>query len=269
MTPRKRGPFPLAVLALLVLSACQTVAPEDPGVAISPGDARVRAVLERYQAQSLPRSALRARARLSLEGAGFVLSRPQRLVVQRPASLRIEVLALFEQVAALVVTDGLQYSFVDLTSGVQDSGPVDDGLLWRTARVDLTPADAVALALGAPLLGSEAVAARQFSDGRLGVESAEPVQSDDAGDTGAPHSRWHEWDRLGRLHAAELRDGTGTRVWRAEYGDWQDVDGVSFAHRVDLEFTRVEAEASIRFQRVELEPELAPGLFVLHVPPGG
>lgn len=251
-----------ALAAALLLPACQTIVALDPGAPIARDDPRVVARLDAFRQQVAQRVSLRATARLSLGGPGLGLSRPQRLVVQRPASLRIEVLGLFDQVLGIVTTDGVEFAFVDLTSGVRDAGPVDDALLWRTARVDLTPSDAVALLLGVPQLAEPVaiLSAREFEDGGIGVATRAARTQ---------RTRWHEWDEMGRLRRAALHEPGGATVWRAAFSDWRDVGPQRFAHTVELEFPRVDAEASIRFQAVELEPSLSPGLFVLQVPPGG
>ena len=257
-----RVPHASAALVAAWMVSCQSVIAVDPGAPIGLDDPRAIALLAQFRDESAAREALRAAARLTLDAPGVSLSRPQRLVVQRPASLRIELLGLFDQVAGVLVTDGADFGFVDLSSGVRDAGPVDDGVLWRTARVDLTPADAVALLLGAPALdeGGAVVSARRFEDGGVGVSTR---------GADAVRTRWLEWDDSGRLRRAALREPDGSAVWVARYSDWRDIEGKRFAHRIELDFPRVEAEASVRFQAVELEPALAPELFVLQLAPGG
>lgn len=254
-----------AAVVVAALAACESpvaVDPAAPGVPIAPDDARVQALVEGMQGEREARMAMRASAHLSIDAPGLTLSRPQRIVVQRPARLRIEVLALFDQVAGVVATDGVDYGFIDLTSGARDTGPVDDGLLWRTARIDLSPADAVALLLGTPRIDPAArvVAARIRQDGTIGVETR--------GEPAGP-VRWFEFDAAGRVARAGLRAADGRAVWTVRFGDWRDVSGRPFAHRADLVFPRVEAEVSVVFHSVEFDPPLAPGLFVLHVAPGG
>lgn len=239
--------------------ACQTVPPFDAGSAIDPDDAHVRGLLRELRETSAQRSALRGSASLSLDSPQLRFSRPQRLVLRKPASLRIEVLGLFDQVAAVVATDGETFGFVDMLSGARDSGPVDDEVLWRTARVDLTPADAVSLLLGAPTLdpGADVRSAVRFADGGVGALAQGP---------GASH--WLEWDAAGGLRRVERRDLDGVVRWNARYADRREVSGVSFAHSIELEFARVGALARFQYDSVELQPELSASLFVLQVAPG-
>jgi hypothetical protein len=276
VSPGRRALGALAAAFATALGlACQSIPPRDLGTALPLDDPRALERLAAHHSLAAERQSMRAAARLAIEGPGISLSRPQRLVVRRPASLRIEILGLFDQVVGIVVTDGSRFSFIDLASGTRDGGPVDDGVLWRTARVDLTPADAVALLLGAPRIdgAAELVEARQFSDGGIGAatRSADRI-----------HVRWHEWDGAGRLRRAELREPGGRVVWAARFSDWEGAaeqpgahalpsatTGQSFAHRIELEFPRVQSEVTVRFRAVELGPALSDGLFVLQVPPGG
>jgi len=239
--------------------ACQTLVPRDAGSPIDPDDAEVRGLLRDLRETSAQRSTLRGRATLSLDSPQLRFSRPQRLVLSKPASLRIEVLGLFDQVAAVVATDGETFGFVDMLSRTRDSGPVDDEVLWRTARVDLTPAEAVSLLLGAPALdpAADTRSAVRFADGGVGALIEGPE---------AAH--WLEWDAGGALRRVERRELDGGVRWNARYADRREVSGVSFAHAVELEFARVDALARLQYESVELQPELSASLFVLQVAPG-
>jgi hypothetical protein len=175
------------------------------------------------------------------------------------------VLGLFDQVAGVVATDGERFGFVDLLSGRREGGPVDDGLLWRTARVDLTPREAVSLLLGFPPLAADAevVRAVRFADGGVGARLRSVA-----------FDYWLEWEVAGGLRRAELTlppaaEGLAGAVrWDARFGDRRLVDGVWFAHAIELAFPRVDANASFEYDVVELEPELSPSLFVLQVAAG-
>jgi hypothetical protein len=255
-------------LALVSLAACRTPTPDASdrlarsGVPLAVEDQRVQRSLARVRAVTAERTSLRAAARVVIDAPELSLSRPQRLVVERPDHLRIEVLALFDQVAGVVATDGVEYGYVDLTSGVRDTGPVDEGLLWRTARIDLAPADAVALLLGGPRLGPDTRVVEAFEgpEGEVTFDTA-------AGPDG--FMRRYTVDPAGRIVGAGLRVAGGEAVWSAIYGDWREVSGQPVAHRLDLVFPRVDATVRVVFHAVELNPALAPGLFVLHVAPGG
>ncbi|MEZ4216362.1 MAG: hypothetical protein R3E88_07785 [Myxococcota bacterium] len=252
-----------ALLLAALAGGCRTVV--DAGAPLAPDDPALRGRLAALRERSARRSALRGLAHVALDAPGARLSRPQRVVAERPARLRVEVLGLFDQVAGIVATDGARFAFVDLASGRREEGPVDDDLLWRTARIDLAPSEAVALLLGAPPIddGAHVVAARSFADGAIAATLA---VSDAA--RAEPARLELEWDGAGELRRAARTDASGER-WSARFGDVRDAGGRPFAHDIALEFPRVGASARIEFRSVELDPVLSPGLFVLQVPRGG
>lgn len=252
-----------AALAAVFAAACQTAL--DAGTLLAPDDPALAGPLERLRERSLSPSALRGRAHLSLRAPGVRLSRPQRIVAARPASLRVEVLALFDQVAGVVATDGVEYAFVDLASGARERGAVDDGLLWRAAGIDLAPSEAVALLLGAPPLDAavHVVSARRYADGSLAVSLAESGAG-----SGGEQRTDVTFDAAGELRRAERIDEQGVR-WRARFDDLRPIAGRVFAHAIELEFPRIDASARIEFRDVELDPELSRDVFVLQVAPGG
>lgn len=267
-TARLRSLAIACIAAWLISSgmACQSTVGglPDAGTPIAVDDARVQQRFAELRANAAQRSALRGSAKLSLDSPEIRFSRPQRLVLQAPASLRIEVLGLFDQVAGVVATDGEHFGFVDLVSGRREGGAVDDGLLWRTARVDLTPREAVSLLLGFPPLESDArvVSAVRFGGGGFGARVGS-----------ASRDYWLEWDEAGGLRRAELKfpstaAGAGAVRWDVRFGDRRLVDGVSFAHSIDLVFPRVDAKVSFEYDAVELEPALSPSIFVLQVAAG-
>jgi hypothetical protein len=186
------------------------------------------------------------------------------MAVTRPARLRVEILGLFDQVAALLVTDGPRYQLYDARSAELEEGVVSADLLWRVARVDLEPEEAVELLLGAPLPlpGLSLAEARIQSDGRIAL-----TQRDDRD---VLRQRL-EFDAAGRLRRVERFDAGGGLLWRGSFDDYRELpapDGSlqSFAFGVSLRFPRVEAEAELRFVRVTLESELPGDLFVLRLP---
>jgi hypothetical protein len=262
-----KGPGPARSVALaacvsLLLASCRS-APPSPGlgVLLPADDPRPQALLQSLAERRGAPSALRGAAKLRLESEDLRFSRPQRIVVERPAKLRVEVLGLFGQVAGIVATDGVRFGFIDLAAGRHETGWVDDGLLWRTARVDLTPAETVFLVLGSPDLdpAAQVLDARARADGTISMRLR--------GSDGARERRV-EVDAAGRLRRIELRGEDGELIWIARYSDFREVRGRSFAHEVRLDFPRVDARATLYFQAVELDPTLSPDLFVLQIPAG-
>jgi hypothetical protein len=250
------------LLPLLLVIACRT--PSVPGLLIPPDDPRPGRLLRSLEERAQVRSALRASTKMTLDAPDLSFNRPQRMAVARPASLRIEILGLFNQLAAVLVTDGVGYQLYDTRNGELQQGLVTESLLWDVARVDLRPDEAVELLLGAPVpsnaLGTGP--AREWSDGRIEIE-----QRDGAGVLRRRFAFGAD-ENLAELHVLDER---GQLVWRARFRDYRELEGPDgspqpFAFDVRLEFPRFDAVARFRFKSVKLSAELAPELFVLELP---
>jgi hypothetical protein len=250
---------------LLVLAAlgCQTAPPRDAdpfavGRAIPIDDPRVAARIRDLTTQARDRRSLVAAATLSLDGPQLNLSRPQRLAVRRPASLRVEILGLFGQVAAILVTDGATYLLWEASSGETSGGEVTRELLWDVAQVDLTAAEAARLLLGDPSAGEGALAvdAVESPDGHIAISFR------GQGDGGA---RTIDFDRYGRVARALRYDDAGVLLWDASFSDYRDVSGHSLAHAVAIEFPRFDARARFQLERAELNRQLPNAVFTLPI----
>ena len=240
---------------LLVLAACRT--PVSPTSVLSPDDPRPAAWMRALEDTAKQRQSLRAEARFSLDAPDLRFRRPERLVVARPAKLRVEVQGLFGQVAAVLATDGQRYQWFEASKRKIEEGVVDEALLWRLARIDLTPTQAVSLLLGAPvpLPGFSRTAAEWTGEGTMVVRFSGPRGG----------SQRFVFDAAGRPTEVSAQAPDGARIWEARFAGYEQVDGVAFAHEVSLEFPRVNAHASVRFRRVELNPALSAGTFVLQL----
>jgi hypothetical protein len=167
------------------------------------------------------------------------------IVLERPASVRLETLNLFGQTQALLVTDGER--FVAHDANGLERGPVYDGLLGERFGLDFTLEEAVEALLAAPIF--------------------DPSQARRAFNVGEEH--WVETDRRrirlgpgGELRGLDALSGRGAVRWEAEYDRWREVEGGRYPFRVRLVFaTGVTAEVSVR--ELELNPVLDPALFVL------
>ena len=239
--------------------ACRT--PLAEGVPLPENDPRPKLLLEGLQEQIRLRTALQGAARLSIEASDLSFSRPQRMAVERPGRLRVEVLGLFDQVAALVVTRDHSFQFFDARTGHIEQGPVDPDILWRVARIDLSPEEAVGLLLGAPsgqegLSVAEAVA---FRDGRIAFTRLDAQNI---------RRERYVFDALGRLVETDRLTVLGRLIWKARYSGFRPVsrsggEAISFAFDVQLDFPRVEARAKLAFKQVSLPEKLPDSLFVL------
>ncbi len=255
----KRTLVLLCVLGLL--AGCRTPAPTRP---LSPEDPRPARLLERLRERGAARQALRARTRLQIDAPDLKFNRPQRMAVSRPSHLRVEIIGLFGQVAAVLVTDGETYEFYDARQSNFERGPVTESLLWQVARVDLEPAEATRLLLGTPEPGGKyrLADARVLSGGKVGFELQDS--------RGRVRERYL-FDRGERLLQTERLDEEGRLLWRAGFGDYRRIPGSQgetgeFAHLVELKFPRVRGRVELTFKEVALVPRLPTELFDLEEP---
>jgi hypothetical protein len=247
------------VALALAVSGCQTLAPLRE---IPDGDPRPGALLARWSASVSDRAALRGIARLSVDAEAGVsgdgplrVRSKQRVALARPARLRVEVQGLLGTTLAVLAVDDSEYAFFDSGTRRFEAGPVHDFLLWEFVRLDLSPAQAVDVMLGAPLLAPDHALMGAFDVGVgvtriwLGPERSLRARELDL-DAEAKLVRFAQWE------------GGDAPAWVASFEDYAPVAGVPFAHRVTLT-TRSGARAVVSLSDVELNPELPPDIFRL------
>jgi hypothetical protein len=281
---------PLAFSLSLVLAGCRPPPPtlEMTGTPLAIDDARAEVVLTSYLDEVEARSALRGHARVLLEGPDFKLNRPQRIVVERPARLRFEVLGLFDQLAAILVTDGRGFGFYDASTGEMSRGRVNGSLLWNLAKIDLDPHEVVGLLLGSPAPSPGIARADVWlePEGRMAIAFAWPTDEQASLCLEAPErSGLFEVDCFmsrselqqggevfffepdGRLSEMRALDPNGIMRFRATFEEYKPlVDGdvgSAFPHRITIRSPAVESEARFVWKRVILAEELSDRFFEL------
>jgi len=229
----------------------------DGALPVGLDDSRIVALAAALEHTAADRSSLVGAAHLSLTAPDLRFSRPQRVAVQEPAQMRMEILGLFNQVAAILTTDGARFQLYEPGAEIQE-GPVSAALLWRVARVDLEPAEAVSVLLGVPWQReSRLEAARELPDGTLLLAYRHP------------HSggrRIFEFAPPAYLTRVRERAADDSLVWQTSYDDYRPVGTHgerAFAHSVSIEFPRVEANAEFRFDTAELNRALPASAFDL------
>lgn len=251
-----------AVFATLVLllGGCATPdrprpEPFDRWAPLGTEDPRVALLASALAATADDRRSLVGAARVSLEAPDLRFSRPQRMAVLRPASLRVEILGLFDQVAAILTTDGTRYQLYDPRSSELEEGAAGRSLLWEVARVDLEPEEAVGLLLGAPLDSDSLLeAARTREDGTILIAFRHSADGS---------RRIFEFDPSSRLARVRHRAADGFLLWEASYADYRDLGERAFAHEIDVQFPDQKARAAFHFQIAELNGYLPADAFVL------
>ncbi len=221
------------------------------------GDPRPGAFLAAHAERVAARQGLRARTRVSVRGAHAAPLSRQLLLLERPARMRVEVLGLMGQRTVVLATDGVAYDLFTQASGRVERGPVHPGVLAQVAGLPITPEAAVRLLLGLPALPAAAAP----GSARLAGERIALRWSD-----GEPALlRSAEFDPAGHLRRFEVaRAGEGVRLV-AQFDDYRELPGGPFAHRVGLHFPAEDAAVEVRFDDVELDPDLPASLFRLEV----
>lgn len=255
----------LQVAGVLLLSACATVPPTRP---LPPDDPRPQAFVDDLADLAEQRRSLRGVARLAVDSEdGEVSIRAnQRLVIERPDRLRIEVLGFLSATAAVLATDGERYEFFLADDRSYQSGPVHPHLLWEVSRIALPPKEVVDLLLGAPLpdveyrLGPALV----FGDGRIEVMLVDPE---------GKQLRTVSFDKMGLLRRVDVF-ARGRVAWTAHFDDYAGVDERFFAHTLFVEFISARTTAEVSLREVEINPDLQVDVFHLNLapfdgPPGG
>ena len=126
------------------------------GTPLAIDDRRASEVVAEHRDRVALGRALRGSARVSLEGPNFRLNRPQRIAVAQPGKLRFEILGLFDVLAAMLVSDGMEFGFYEASTGDITRGPMTPTLLWELANVDLRAPEIVGRAPRRGRTGSEA-----------------------------------------------------------------------------------------------------------------
>jgi hypothetical protein len=254
---RRSGAVAGAIALALALSACRTPGALRPLPATDP---RPALLLDAYERSALERRALRGRARIDVDGAsGVQLFGRQDVVAERPARLRVEVLGLFDQALAVLVTDGDRFELFRSADLSFEEGPLRPEILWEEVRIALRPEQAIGLLLGAPLPepGLVLVRAEGTQQGNVRLSLAAP---------GGEERTRLRFDGEGRLLQVETLAEGGDVEWSAVFGDYAPVGGVPFAHSITLTVAQGDTRARIRLRDVELNPELPAGVWSIRPP---
>ena len=223
-------------------------------------DPRPAVLLERWSAAVADRHALRGVVRLAVDAqrlgaAPLRLRSKQRVVMARPARLRVEVQGFLGTTLAVLAVDEGRYAFLETEGRRFESGAVYPTLLRDLVGLDLPAADAVDLVLGIPTAASDLQIRAAFDAGdgitRVELEAEGAVAS----------RRTLDFDGEARLRRWATRSAEGEPLWEARVDAYAPVAGSPVAHRVRLELPT--ASAVLRLSGVELNPALEPGIFQL------
>jgi len=247
----------LFVVALVSAFACRTV---PPIVELPADDPRPAALLARWQGEVASRSALRGRARLAVDSeAGRFRGRQIVVVLERPAKLRVEVLGLLNQTAAVIATDGDRFEIFRVGDRSYEAGSVRPDLLWREVRLALAPAEAVAVLLGAPAPGAGLTAANA-------VRTHEDWIEIDLLDRDGRRRQQASFDANDRLRGFAVFAADGSSRWRAAFDAYAQVGASQLPHSIVLDVAEGGAHAEIDLWDLELNPALPADIFRIRAP---
>jgi hypothetical protein len=237
----------LALLAALALAGCRTPPPAQ--LPLAPDDPRPAQRVAELRELAGRRHALRATARAESAGPGGASFSSQLLLVERPASLRVEVIGLLQQRVLVLATDGARYELYRAEGRQTEAGPVHPGVLEEVAGLPVTPEAAASLLLAAPE-PPEAPPESAFEDAAGTLMLGWPEQT-------------LVFDAAGRLAELRFHPGEGDTL-RARWSDYRALAGAEpFPHRFELELPASEARLVLEYRQLELDPALDPGLFRL------
>jgi len=248
-------------LGLGFVAGCQSPGPVPR---LNAAELRPEPLLARLALRGREIGGLRSRAQVEIKAPDLKLRRPQRLYVARPEQLRVEVLALFGQLAAVLVAHDGVYQLYEPGRDQLQEGLISSSLLWRVARVDLQPREVVELLLGTPIAeaGLRVGESRSTQDGGVGFDRRDAQ--------GTVRERY-VFDARGRLRGMARLDAGGAPIWNAQFDDYRTVsveggEAQAFAFEVSLDFPRVEGQATLHFDQVVLSRGLPAELFELKLP---
>lgn len=238
-------------LAALALAGCRTAPAALPPAwtPLAAADPRPAERLAALRTLAETRHGLRASARVTSEGPEGGGFSDQLLLVERPASLRVEVIGLLQQRVLVLATDGAHYELYRAEGRETESGEVHPGVLEEVAGLPLTPEAAARLLLAAPLVPETPP---ERAEGRAGDAALRLAWPDET----------LEFDAAGRLVALAFHPSERA-VMNARWGDFQPLAAGEFPHRLELELPESGARWQLEYRRVELDPALDPALFRL------
>jgi hypothetical protein len=239
--------------ALSLAVACATARPPAPQP-LPPGDPRAAAFLAALAERATARQSLRGVAHVALDGPNGSGRAKQILALARPARLRVEVLGLFDQTIALLVTDGAHYRLV--RDRHVERGAVYPALLEDVAGLAVTPEEAVDVLLATPQAEAPAriESAALLAGGglRLVRRIASSAREELEFDAAANLVRWQRTGPDGEL------------LLEARFADYRPTAvGDPYPREIELDDVATGARARIEWSEVELDPTLPPHVFDL------
>jgi hypothetical protein len=203
--------------------------------------------------QSLETSAV-----MEYSGPRGHLKARERIVVRRPASLRVEALSPLG-VALVVTANQTQLAVFDPSQNTLARGAAEASTLDRVAQLPLAPAQAVRLLLALP-------------PGTAALESPAAPVVDDAGLTVISVKReGGGMDQLGfhdnQLVMARESGPDGAVFYNVRYSDYQDIGAMQFPLTIAAQFPETATEIKLHYQSPAIDGAIPDSAFTLEPGP--
>lgn len=223
-------------------------------VAVAPDLPQLKALTNLLADRSRRLSAMRTDAVMKYTSAGRTVKAREVIVVKRPAELRVEALSPLG-VALVVAASRSKLSIYDPSNNTFYRGAANAATLDRFANIPVPPRQAVRLLMG--LLPDESVTAAPPAS--LGNRNGKMVASYKL-PGGMVEELAFDGDHLAMVR---LLDAAGESAYEVRYGDYFDIGGIVFPHRIDASFRGGETRLQVTYSHLIVNPSVDDTLFVL------
>lgn len=246
------------LLLAFALGGCSTLRPSaGPSSTSSPSVLpSAQELLQTIETRRQALTSLRGLARIVYKDSQEKGTAKQAIAVAAPDHFRWELFSPIG-VAALVASNGKTLSTYFPSEKVLYRGEANAENVARFTRVFLSPREIVGLLLGTPVLPTnrEACTIRFVSD-------LDWYQVHCPGANGESWDLWFERNTR-QLRRAEKRTAEGATTQRMELADYRAVGDLMFPFEIVLSDLRNQQQASVLYERVELNPHPAESIFTL------
>ncbi len=216
-------------------------------------------LLQALASRSARLQRLRSEVSFSVNGVRGRGSTSGLVAAERPARLRLELDDFFGNPAAMLTTDGTTLGLYQASGNIFATGPASAQNVARLVPIEIPVSEAVDLLFGDPRpLGSEV---RSFFVDRQRYSYALVFTSGSG--TGERRQRI-DLDTETLVPVGEAVEGLAP--FEARFLDFEPDSGLRLARR--LELNSPGGRITLRFKSLEINPVLAPELFVPRSPPG-
>lgn len=241
------------LLIFPLLTSCAQLAPKLVGEPVSNDFAA--ALISDWQGSSAQNSSLSGLAKFEMVTPERTLKGTQVLILEKPDSLRAEVLSLFGSPMLLLAANGDRLGVHLPFENEYYTGAASAENLGRFVRLPMHLQDLVNVLLyRPPMIAAKSVTGFALQDRGWLLERNNP-----------PYRQELFFDEQRRLVEVNYYNRSGLSL-AIDYGGFPE--GVMFPQEFDLNFPRLETTASLKFSDVEVNGELNPDLFELIIPPG-